>query len=122
MGFNVSSGLIAFMLGVGIGLVILTPVLWRYRREIKQSWQAALGLAPERPAAVSQSSHGRDHNHRLSSGKRWLAIGVSLVASLGNAVLAIQASEERLFHLFGVVLFAVAAGLLMLTGWPQEDN
>jgi hypothetical protein len=57
-------------------------------------------------------------------GDGWTAttIGISLAASLGNAVLAIQTSEGRLLHIFGVILFVVAAGLLMLTGRPQEDK
>jgi len=108
--------MIAFIVGMVVGAIIVAPILWRYRVEIKQSWQAALGVSAEGPAAVSSASRGGSDVHWSFSGKRWLAIGLLLVASLANAVLASQASNGSAIYVIGAALFAVAAGSLALTG------
>jgi hypothetical protein len=112
-----SDGLIALMVGVGIGLVIVIPILWRYHGEIKRTWMEALGLTPSAdPIAASEPSRGSHEPRQRFSGKRRLAIALCLAASLGNAVLALQTGDTRLLYVFGVAVFATAAGLLSLDG------
>src|SRR5262245_10450192 len=105
-----SNGLPAFLIGLGVSLVCIAPILWRYRREIKQSWQDALGVE------VWQSMPSLESDDRRSSpaakGKRILTVLICGLASLGNAVLAFQGNHGTVLYVLGAILFAGAALLL----------
>jgi hypothetical protein len=108
-----SSDLIAVTAGVVLGFVIVALVLWQHRVEVKESWQARFGSTP---AARS----GPAEHRLLSPAARRFGIGLSLLVSLANAVLAVQTADARALHVIAVVVFAISARVLTLRGRPQE--
>lgn len=113
-----SSDLIAVTVGVVLGFAIVGLVLWRHRVEVKQSWQARFGSL----AAAPRSSDGRRDHRALSPGARRFGIGLSLLVSLANAVLAVQTVDARALHVIGAVVLAISAGALMLMSRRLEEG
>lgn len=122
-----------FIVGCAIGLVIVMPILWRYRVEIKQTWQDALGISSEKYVTEGESDNGRPTMSDDAGGRRvdtrWLpmerraclprrrrvAIGLLLATSIVNTCLAITVTEEKAIYVVGAVLFGLGAGLLWFT-------
>lgn len=120
-----SSDLGAVLVGTVLGLMFVGLILWLYRAEVKRSWQMRFGSTPEVVAVTSEPPSGRNGLFPLSPWKRRLALGGSLLASLGNAALAVTAagsgeSLHELIRVLGAVVFAAVAGWIMLKGRPQE--
>jgi hypothetical protein len=116
----------AVMVGVFLGLAIVGLVLWRHGAEVKRSWQMRFGSAPKTPAAMPEPSDDRGGMFPLSPWKRRIAAGMSLLASLGNAALAVTAAGDgeslhQLLRVLSAVVFATIAGLVVLKGRPQGE-
>lgn len=113
------SNLAALLTGAGIGAVIGMTALWSLRAELKQGWRQRraelFGAETETPTSSSAS---RDQNDRrpedLKVGR--LAIGVSALAALGSAALAVQTSDGTV-KAANIVVCAVslaAIGVLLI--------
>jgi hypothetical protein len=88
-----------FLVGVGIGLLVTIAILWRRRDEVARAWQ----------------QRGENTSAKLPSHTR-LTIAIHVLAALGSAYLAIEASDGavRAVSLFVCVVAVASIGVLLL--------
>jgi hypothetical protein len=91
------SDLAAFLIGIGIGLVITAAVLWQKREEVAKALQQR-GITPRAPS----------HHH--------LTITVHALAALGSAYIAVETSDSavRAISLFVCLVAAASIAALLL--------
>jgi hypothetical protein len=111
-----SSDLIAWVVGITLGIAVVGLGLRRNLADVTRSWLPRFGEAPEPVTATLESSDGGQGRRQLSTRQRQFVIWAYLLISLCNAAFAVLWADNRLLHAISAALFAIGAVVLMLKG------
>ena len=114
-----SSDLIAWVVGITLGIAVVCLGLRRNLADVTRSWLPRFGEAPK-PATAPWSFDGGQGRRQTSPRQRRFFIGAYLLLSLYNAVLAVLWADDRLLHVGSAVLFAIGAVVFLLKKPPSS--
>jgi hypothetical protein len=100
-----SSDLIAWVVGITLGIVVVGLGLRRNLGDVTRSWLPRFGEAPE--PATPEFFDGGQERRQLSPWQRRFVICSYLLTSVCNAALAVQSADNRLLHAIFAALFAI---------------
>lgn len=115
-----SSDLIAWVVGITLGIAVVGLGLRRNLADVTRSWLPRLGEAPEPVTATPESSDGGQGRPQLSPRQRQFAIWAYLLISLCNAAFAVLWVDNRLLHAISAALFAIGAVVHILKRSPSS--
>jgi hypothetical protein len=105
------SDLAAILGGAGIGLVIVVPLLWRNRQELKQGWGQALGIIPRASAPPSKATAPPKQAAESSQLATAALVTLGVLVTVGSVMLAIQTSDVAVRVVNIVVAVVTVLGL-----------
>lgn len=111
-----SSDLIAWVVGITLGIAVVALGLRRNLADVTRSWLPRFGEAPEPAAVIPGSSHGGPGRRELSPRQRRLVIWGYLLLGLCNAAFAVLWADNRPLHAISAAFFATGAVVLLLKG------
>jgi hypothetical protein len=109
------SDLIAWVVGITLGLAVVGLGLRRDLGDVTRSWLPRFGEGPEQ-ATASGSLNGGQGRRQPSPRQRRLAIWANLLIGIGYSALAVLSANDRLWHAIFAALFVVWTVVLMLKG------
>jgi hypothetical protein len=115
-----SSELIAWVVGITLGIAVICLGLRRNLSDVTRSWLPRFGKAPEQGAAIPGLFDIGPGRRQLSPGQRRFAIWTYLLVSVFNAALAVLPTDNRLLHMVSAALFAVGAVVFVLKRPPAS--
>jgi hypothetical protein len=115
-----NSDLIAWVVGITLGIAVVGLGLRRNLADVTRSWLPRFGEASEPAAATLGSSDGGQGRSQLSPRQRLFAIWAYLLMSACNAAFAILWADNRLMHAGSAALFAIGAVVFMLKRSPSS--
>lgn len=109
-----SSDLVAWVVGITLGIAVVGLGLRRNLGDVTRSWLPRFGEAPKPVTATPESFDGGQGRRQLSPRQRQFVNWGYLLISLWNAALAVLAADNRLLHVISAALFGIVAVVLML--------
>jgi hypothetical protein len=109
-----SNDLIAWVVGITLGLAVVGLGLRRNLDDVTRSWLPRFGEVPEPASATPESPDGGQGRRQLSPLQRRFVIWAYLLISVCNAALAVLSADNRLLHAISAALFAIGAVAPML--------
>ncbi|HEY6550572.1 MAG TPA: hypothetical protein VIY71_05160 [Solirubrobacterales bacterium] len=117
-----SSDLIAWVVGITLGIAVVGLGLRRNLDDVTRTWLPRFGEAPESVTATLELSDGGQGRRPLSPRQRRFAIWAYLLLSVCNVAFAVLWADNRLLHAINAALFAIGAVVLMLKRSPSSLN
>jgi hypothetical protein len=114
-----SSDLIAWIVGISLGIAVVVLGLRRNLDEVTRSWLPRFGESPEPVAAIPELSGGGHGSRQLSPRQRRFAIWAYLLISACNATFAVLSADDRLLHAVSAALW-IGAAVLVLKRSPSS--
>jgi hypothetical protein len=111
-----SSDLLAWVVGVTLGIAVIGLGLRRNLADVTRSWLPRFGEVPEPVTASPHLFDGGQGHHQLSPRRRLVFVLGYLLLSLCNAAFAVLWADGRLLHAVIAALFAIVAAVLVLKG------
>jgi hypothetical protein len=115
-----SSDLIAWVVGITLGIVVVGLGLRRNLGDVTRSWLPRFGELPEPVAATPEFFDGGQERRQLSPRQRRFVICSYLLISVCDAALAVQSADNRLLHAIFAALFAIIVVVPMLKRSPSS--
>ncbi|HEX4464684.1 MAG TPA: hypothetical protein VH042_08625 [Solirubrobacterales bacterium] len=103
-----SSDLIAWVVGITLGMTVVALGLRRNLADVTRSWLPQFGKAPKLVSATPDSFGGQ-RSRQLSPRQRQLVIWSFLFFGLCEAAFAVLGANDRLWHAIMAALFAIGA-------------
>ena len=115
-----SSDLIAWVVGIVLGVAVVGLGLRRNLADVTQSWLPRFDEGPGSAAATLESSDGGQGRRQFSPRERRFALWAYPLLSACNAVFAVLSTDNRVGYAIIAVLFALVAVALKLEWGPYS--
>jgi hypothetical protein len=108
-----SSDLIAWIVGITLGIAVVCLGLRRNLADVTRSWLPRFGENPELTTATLGLFDGGQGRRQLSPRERRFGIWFYSMLSVCNAALAVLSADSRLLHVSSAALFAIGAVIFL---------
>jgi predicted transporter len=114
-----SSDLIAWVVGITLGIAVVGLGLRRNLGDLTRSWLPRFGEGSEPATATPGLFDGGQGRRELSPRQRQFVFWAYLLISVSNAAHAILSADGRLLHAISAVLW-LGAGVFVLKRFPAS--